>query len=69
MWYVCDVLYEMYTRVNWFVMRGCAVSRKYINVQTTRLTRSVAVTMVWQTAVQIVATPTAPNNGRPILQI
>ena len=29
MWYVCDM---MYVRVNCFVVRGCAVSRRYINV-------------------------------------
>ena len=28
-WYVCDVLY---VRVSSFVVRGCAVSRRYINV-------------------------------------
>ena len=33
MWYVCDVLYVvLYVRVNCFVVRGCAVSRRYINV-------------------------------------
>ena len=33
MWYVCDVLYAvLYVRVNCFVVRGCAVSRRYINV-------------------------------------
>ena len=33
MWYVCDVLYaKLYVRVNCFVVRGCAVSRRYINV-------------------------------------
>ena len=33
MWYVCDVLYiVLYVRVCCFVMRGCAVSRRYINV-------------------------------------
>ena len=32
MWYVCDVLYAvLYVRVNCFVVRGCAVSRRYIN--------------------------------------
>ena len=32
-WYVCDVLYAvLYDRVNCFVVRGCAVSRMYINV-------------------------------------
>ena len=29
MWYVCDALY---VRVNCFVVCGCAVSRRYINV-------------------------------------
>ena len=33
MWYVRDVLYAvLYVRVSCFVVRGCAVSRKYINV-------------------------------------
>ena len=33
MWYVCDVLYAvLYVRVTCFVVRGCAVSRRYINV-------------------------------------
>ena len=33
MWYVCDVLYAvLYGRVSCFVVRGCAVSRRYINV-------------------------------------
>ena len=33
MWYVCDVLYTvLYARVSCFIMRGCAVSRRYINV-------------------------------------
>ena len=33
MWYVCDVLYTvLYVRVNCFIVRGCAVSRRYINV-------------------------------------
>ena len=33
MWYVCDVLYAvLYVRVSCFVVRGCAVSRWYINV-------------------------------------
>ena len=33
MWYVCDVLYAvLYVRVRCFVVRGCAVSRRYINV-------------------------------------
>ena len=33
MWYVCDVLYAvLYVRVRCFVVRGCAVSRWYINV-------------------------------------
>ena len=32
MWYVCDVLYAvLYIRVSCFVVRGCAVSRRYIN--------------------------------------
>ena len=32
MWYVCDVLYVvLYVRVSCFVVRGCAVSRRYIN--------------------------------------
>ena len=32
MWYVCDVLYAvLYVRVSSFVVRGCAVSRRYIN--------------------------------------
>ena len=32
-WYVCDVLYAVfYVRVSCFVVRGCAVSRRYINV-------------------------------------
>ena len=32
-WYVCDVLYVvLYVRVSCFVVRGCAVSRMYINV-------------------------------------
>ena len=32
-WYVLDVLYAvLYVRVNSFVMRGCAVSRRYIHV-------------------------------------
>ena len=31
MWYVCDVLYAvLYVRVSCFVVRGCAVSRRYI---------------------------------------
>ena len=31
MWYGCDVLYAvLYVRVNCFVVRGCAVSRRYI---------------------------------------
>ena len=30
---MCDVLYAvLYVRVNCFVVRGCAVSRRYINV-------------------------------------
>ena len=33
MWYVCDVLYAvLYVRVTCFVVCGCAVSRRYINV-------------------------------------
>ena len=33
MWYVCDVLYAvLYVRVNCFVVRRCAVSRRYIHV-------------------------------------
>ena len=33
MWYVRDVLYAVfYVRVSCFVVRGCAVSRRYINV-------------------------------------
>ena len=33
MWHVCDVLYAVfYVRVSCFVVRGCAVSRRYINV-------------------------------------
>ena len=33
MWYVCDVLYAVvYVCVCCFVVRGCAVSRKYIDV-------------------------------------
>ena len=33
MWYVCDVLFAvLYVRVSCFVVRGCAVSRRYINV-------------------------------------
>ena len=32
-WYVCDVLYAvLYVHVSCFVVRGCAVSRRYINV-------------------------------------
>ena len=32
-WYVCDVLYAvLYVRVSCFVVRGCAVSRRYIKV-------------------------------------
>ena len=31
MWYGCDVMYAvLYLRVNCFVVRGCAVSRRYI---------------------------------------
>ena len=33
MWYVCDVLYAvLYARVVCFVVRGCAVSKRYIHV-------------------------------------
>ena len=33
MWYVCDVMYTvLYVRVSCFVVRGCAVSRRYIDV-------------------------------------
>ena len=33
MWYVRDVLYAvLYVRVSSFVVRGCAVSMRYINV-------------------------------------
>ena len=33
MWYVCDVLYAvLYVCVGSFVVRGCAVSRRYIDV-------------------------------------
>ena len=33
MWYVCDVLYAvLYVRVSCFVVRICAVSRRYINI-------------------------------------
>ena len=32
-WYVCDVLYAvLYVRVSSFVVHGCAVSMRYINV-------------------------------------
>ena len=32
MWYICDVLYAvLYIRVSCFVVRECAVSRRYIN--------------------------------------
>ena len=32
-WFVYDVLYAViYVRFNCFIVRGCAVSRKYINV-------------------------------------
>ena len=32
MWYVCDVLFTvLHARVRCFVVRGCAVSRMYIN--------------------------------------
>ena len=33
MWYICGVLHAvLYVRVSWFIVHGCAVSRKYINV-------------------------------------
>ena len=33
MWYVCDVLYAgLYVLVSFFVVRGCAVSRRYIHI-------------------------------------
>ena len=33
MWYVCDVLYAvLYVCVSCFVVRGCAVSRRYIDI-------------------------------------
>ena len=33
MWYVCDEMYAgLYFSVSCFVVRGCAVSRRYINV-------------------------------------
>ena len=33
MWYVGDVIYAvLYVRFSCFVIRGCAVSRRYINV-------------------------------------
>ena len=33
MWYVCDVMYAvLYVRFSCFVVRGCAVLRRYINV-------------------------------------
>ena len=33
MWYVCDVLYAvLYICVSCFVLRGCAVSRRYKDV-------------------------------------
>ena len=32
-WYVCDVLYAvLYVHVSYFVVCGCSVSRRYINV-------------------------------------
>ena len=32
-WYVRDVLYAvLYVRVNYFVVRGCSVSRRYIHI-------------------------------------
>ena len=36
MWYVCDVLYAVvYVRVSCFVVRGCGVSRRYIDEKNT----------------------------------
>ena len=36
MWYVRDVLYAvLYVRVSCFVVRGCGVSRRYIDVSPT----------------------------------
>ena len=33
MWYVCDLLYAvLYVRVSCFVVRGCAVSMRYIHI-------------------------------------
>ena len=33
MWYVCDLLYRvLYVSVNCFVVCGCEVSRRYVNV-------------------------------------
>ena len=32
MWHVCDVLYIVYVHVSYSVVRGCAVSRRYIHV-------------------------------------
>ena len=33
MWYVCDALYAvLYVRISGFIVRGCPVSRRYINV-------------------------------------
>ena len=33
MWYVCDVLYAvLYVRVSCFIVRGGAISGRYINV-------------------------------------
>ena len=33
MWYVCDVMYAvLYVCVSCFIVRGCAVSRRYIDV-------------------------------------
>ena len=33
MWYICDVMYTVwYIRITCFVVRGCVVSRRYINV-------------------------------------
>ena len=33
MWYICDALYAvLYVCVSSFIVRGCAVSRRYIDV-------------------------------------
>ena len=32
MWYVRDVLYAVYVPISYFVVRGCGVSRRYIDV-------------------------------------